>query len=190
VSIADVTTAVGSQVPLRDRLPSGVHEQKDLRHCFGAFATGVTVITAGGDNPGGMTANAFSSLSLEPAMVLVCVKHDAVLHDSILAEQGFAVSVLAAHQESVARHFANKSRPRGSVEFDNVRWSAAPTTGAPVVEGSLAWIDCRLVEVYDGGDHSIFIGSVLHLGRGEAKDALLFYGGGFHRLETGLAAAA
>jgi flavin reductase (DIM6/NTAB) family NADH-FMN oxidoreductase RutF len=189
VSIADVTAPVGSQVPLRDRLPAGLHDPKELRHCFGAFATGVTVITAGGDTPGGMTANAFSSVSLEPAMVLVCVKHDAALHDAILSEQGFAVSVLAAHQEAVARHFANKNRPRGAREFDAVRWQPAPVTGAPVIEDSLAWIDCRLAEVYDGGDHSIFIGSVLGLGQGDSRDALLFYGGGFHRLEPELRAA-
>ena len=183
MSIADVTTSVGQSVPLRDRLPAAAHDPKDLRRCFGTFATGVTVITAGGPSPSGMTANAFSSVSLDPAMVLVCVKLDAVMHQSILAEQGFAVSVLAAHQESVARYFADKKRPRGPREFEAVRWQPAPVGGAPVIEGSLAWIDCRLAAVYDGGDHSIFIGSVLEMGRNDTRDALLFYGGAFHRLE-------
>ncbi len=183
MSIADVTAPVGPSVPLRDRLPAGLHDPKDLRNCFGSFATGVTVITAGGPTPGGMTANAFCSVSLDPAMVLVCVKHDAALHDAILHEQGFAVSVLAAHQESVARYFADKKRPRGEHEFDAVRWKPAPGSGAPVVEDALAWIDCRLAAVYDGGDHSIFIGSVLEMERSQTQDALLFYGGGFHRLE-------
>jgi flavin reductase (DIM6/NTAB) family NADH-FMN oxidoreductase RutF len=174
---------VGEPALLREKVPAGLHSPSDLRKCFGMFATGITVLTAGRDEPRGMTANSFASVSLDPALVLICVVPDAAIHDAILAERTFAISVLSAHQEAVARYFADKKRPRGDREFEAVRCKPGPVTGAPLVSDALAWIECELVAVYDGGDHSIFIGSVLELERGETKDALLFYGGGFHRLE-------
>ncbi|HVT69359.1 MAG TPA: flavin reductase family protein, partial [Trebonia sp.] len=170
---------------LRDRLPAGAHAPADLRRCLGMFATGITVVTAGGREPCGMTANSFTSVSLDPALVLVCIAHDAVMHAAILSGETFAISVLAAHQEPVARHFANRARPRGGREFEAVSWRPGPVTGAPVVADALAWIECALAAVYDGGDHSIFVGSVLDMGRGSGGDALLYYGGGYHRLEPG-----
>lgn len=174
---------------LRDRLPSGLHDPADLRGCFGMFATGITVVTVGGQARCGMTANSFTSVSLDPPLVLVCVVHDAGIHRAILSEGMFAISVLAAHQEPVARHFADRARPRGEREFETVRWEPGPVTGAPIVADALAWIECGLAAVYDGGDHSIFLGSVLDKGKGEPGDALLYFGGGFHRLEPGFAGA-
>lgn len=180
------TAGLDAEPTLRDRLPSGLHAPADLRGCFGMFATGITVVAAGGPNPCGMTANSFTSVSLDPPLVLVCIVHDAAMHKAILGEGTFAISVLAAHQESVARHFANRGRPRGEREFEGVRWRPGAVTGAPVVDGTLAWIECGLAAVYDGGDHSIFVGSVLDMGRGGAGDALLFYRGRYHRLEPGV----
>lgn len=160
----------------------------ELRKTMGKFATGITVVTAGRENPRGMTVNAFSSLSLEPPLVLVCVVRSATLHDLIYESGSFAVSVLAAHQEQVARLFADRTRVRGT-EFEDVDSMPGPSTGAPVLSGALAWLECRLATIYDGGDHSIFIGEVQTLRRGEAEDALLFYSGGFHRLEPDLLVA-
>ncbi|MGY0236640.1 flavin reductase family protein [Longispora urticae] len=148
------------------------------------FGTGVTVVTAGRDNPHGMTANAFTSVSLEPPMVLVCVIRTAVMHQTVIDSGGFVVSVLAAQQEHVARYFASKSRPRDSSEFAGLDWKPGRHTGAPVLGGNLAWLECELTAVYDGGDHSIFLGTVLDLGRGEGRDALLFLGGSFHALDA------
>jgi flavin reductase (DIM6/NTAB) family NADH-FMN oxidoreductase RutF len=183
----DSWPAVGrAPATLRDSLPSGLHDVKELRGCFGSFATGVTVVTAGGDQPRGMTANSFSSVSLEPALVLVCVLRDAAMHDAILDEGTFAISVLSAHQEAVARYFADKRRPRGDREFEAVRWRPGPATGAPLVADALAWLECDLAAAYDGGDHSIFVGAVRALEKGDTKDALLFYSGAFHRLEQGV----
>ncbi|WP_323747814.1 flavin reductase family protein [Catenulispora rubra] len=179
------TAGLDPEPTLRDRLPSGLHAPADLRSCFGMFATGITVVSAGGPNPCGMTANSFTSVSLDPPLVLVCIVHDAAMHKAILGEGSFAISVLAAHQEPVARHFANRDRPRGEREFEAVRWQPGPVTGAPVVADTLAWIECGLAAVYDGGDHSIFVGSVLDMGKGGAGDALLFFRGGYHRLEPG-----
>jgi flavin reductase (DIM6/NTAB) family NADH-FMN oxidoreductase RutF len=152
-----------------------------LRTVLGHFATGVTVLAAGTDTPEGMTANSFTSVSLSPPLVLVCVKRTAAIHQTVLDSGSFALSVLAGSQEDVARYFADHSRPRGRHEFDVVGWSPAPNTGAPVIYGALAWIECELTATYDGGDHSIFLGAVLASGHEPTRDALLFYGGRFHR---------
>jgi flavin reductase (DIM6/NTAB) family NADH-FMN oxidoreductase RutF len=152
-----------------------------LRTVFGRFATGVTVLAAGTDAPRGMTANSFTSVSMDPPLILVCVNRNASIHQTVLESGSFAVSMLSAGQEHVARYFADRSRPRGVAEFGTVGWSPGPSTGAPVLDGALAWLDCGLAAAYDGGDHAIFVGSVLASGCGPAHDALLFYGGRFHR---------
>ncbi|MFC4032416.1 flavin reductase family protein [Streptomyces polygonati] len=163
------------------------HDRNELRSVFGAFATGITVVTASGDAPLGMTANSFTSVSLEPPLNLVCVDRTAAIHDVILRDKVFAVSVLSSGQERLATYFASHSRPRGDEEFALVDSVPGPRTGVPVLSGALAWMECRLAAVYDGGDHSIFLGSVLDLGRGTGEDALLFHGGRFHRLLPGAA---
>jgi len=177
-------------LPRRRRGQRGQHGQDDreaqaargpLRTVLGHFATGVTVLAADGDTPQGMTANSFTSVSLSPPLVLVCVNKTAAIHQTVLDCGSFTVSVLAGHQEGVARHFADHSRPRGRSEFDIVGWSPAPNTGAPIIHDALAWIECELVATYDGGDHSIFLGAVLASGHEPARDALLFFGGRFHR---------
>jgi len=159
-------------------------DAREMRRIFGRFATGITVVTAGRETPRGMTANSFTSVSIEPPLVLVCVQRNATMHETIREAGSFAVSVLAAHQERVARLFADRTRPRGKLEFDAVDAIPGPHTGAPVLSGALAWLECKLATTYDGGDHSIFLGEVQTLGRGKTEDALLFYDGGFHRLES------
>nr|BFD89351.1 flavin reductase family protein [Kitasatospora sp. Xyl93] len=152
-----------------------------LRETMARFATGITVLTTGGEYVHGMTANAFSSVSLEPPMVLCCVARSATMHEAITATRSFAVSVLGAEQERLARYFANKSRPRGAAQFDGLDWQPGPFTGAPLLADSLAWLECKLAEQYDGGDHSIFLGEVLAADWSDHRQALLFYGGAFHR---------
>jgi flavin reductase (DIM6/NTAB) family NADH-FMN oxidoreductase RutF len=168
------------------RPPESELSRDTLRSVFGTFATGITVVTARGKSqdepPLGMTANSFTSVSLSPPLALVCVKRDAAIHGAILDGEEFAVSVLASGQEQLAKHFANRSRPRGEEEFALVDWVPGQRTGAPILAGALAWMECRLSAVYDGGDHSIFLGSVLDLGHGTGDQALLFHGGRFHRL--------
>lgn len=156
-----------------------------LRAVLGRFSTGVTVVTADAGVPCGMTANAFTSVSLDPPSILVCVHRDAAIYRAVRKAGCFAVSVLAAGQEDLARYFADRSRPRGAAEFEAVGWSPAPLTGTPVLDGSLAWLDCALTTSHDGGDHEIFLGSVLAVGSGAAQDALVFFDGSFHRLLSG-----
>ncbi|MFD3659483.1 flavin reductase family protein [Streptomyces sp. NPDC058659] len=158
------------------------HGQRELRGVLGSFATGITVLTAGREMPRGMTANSFTSVCLDPPLVLVCVLRTAALHDLVLDEKAFAISVLAADQEHLARRFADRGRPRGEREFEAVDTEPGRRTGAPILSGALAWLECGLEAVYDGGDHSILLGSVLDAGGAPGADALLFYRGGFHRL--------
>jgi flavin reductase len=153
---------------------------KILRDVMSSFATGITVLTAGGDHCHGMTANAFSSVSLDPPMVLCCVARTAQMHEAILRTRHFGVSVLSGEQEPVARYFASRDRPRGIAQFDQVEWTPGGRSGAPLLAGSLAWLECELAEVYHGGDHSIFLGTVLNAAR-RSGEALLFFGGDFHQ---------
>ena len=163
--------------------PAGTtFDSREFRSTLGLFATGVTVVTAASGQPHGMTANAFSSVSKDPPMVLVCVDRDAVMHERLCTAGSFAVSVLAAGQEHVARYFANRLRPTGPAQFAPVDWVAGGRTGAPLLLGSLAWLECSLQDVFLAGDHSIFVGTVLELSRGAQRDALLFYSGRFRQL--------
>jgi flavin reductase (DIM6/NTAB) family NADH-FMN oxidoreductase RutF len=180
---ADQFSSAAKLAAAADGQPHEARLTRDaLRSVFGAFATGITVVTVSSEIPLGMTANSFTSVSLSPPLALVCVKRDAALHDAILEDEQFAVSVLSSTQEEVARYFADHSRPRGEEEFSLIDWVPGPSTGAPILGEALAWVECKLSAVYDGGDHSIFLGSVLDLGRGTGDDALLFHHGRFQRL--------
>jgi flavin reductase (DIM6/NTAB) family NADH-FMN oxidoreductase RutF len=162
-------------------LGSPALDGRALRAVFGRFATGITVVSAGREDPSGMTANSFTSVSIEPPLILVCVNRNASVHRAVLESGGFAVTVLSAGQERAARYFADHSRPRGAAEFGEFDTSPAPYSGAPILHGALAWFDCALATSHDGGDHAIFLGSVLASGYGPSDDALLFFGGRFHR---------
>ncbi|MER5353144.1 flavin reductase family protein [Kitasatospora sp. NPDC002551] len=169
--------------PLPAQAPEAdIRDGRALRGVLGRFATGVTVLTAGRDTPCGMTANSFTSVSLEPAQVLVCVVKSAAVHAAVLAEGTFAVSVLARDQEWVARHFADHRRPRGVREFAGIGHTRGRHTGAPVLDNVQAWLECRLGAVHEGGDHTIFVGTVLGAGRSDGGDPLLYHGGAFARL--------
>ncbi|MGH3756269.1 flavin reductase family protein [Actinophytocola sp.] len=163
-------------------LRTGSEQETDaraLRDVMSQFATGITVLTARGEKAHGMTANAFTSVSLDPPMVLCCVGRTARMHDAIVESQHFGVSVLSTEQEDVARYFAGKGRPAGMAQFDQVDWFPGRHTGVPLLAGSLAWLECDVTETYGGGDHSIFLGTVHSASRGGGRP-LLFLGGGFH----------
>jgi flavin reductase (DIM6/NTAB) family NADH-FMN oxidoreductase RutF len=155
---------------------------KDFRSALGSFATGVTVITTRGEEHAyGMTANAFSSVSLDPPLVLVCAKSGAEGSTHIATNRCFAVNILAADQEPLSRFFSSKDRPRGRDAFRDVpHWTAA--TGSPILEGVVAHLDCELHTTHTAGDHEIFIGEVLDLAVNDGVKPLLFAGGGYARL--------
>ncbi|WP_086160903.1 flavin reductase family protein [Streptomyces marincola] len=148
------------------------------------FATGVTVLTVGGDHIHAMTANAFTSVSLAPPSVLCSVAHSAVMHGAITSAGAFAVSILGGEQEKLARHFADKNRTLGQAQFEGVAWRPGPRTQAPVLSGSLAWLECELTEAYVFGDHTIFIGTVLSAESAEGGQGLLFFDGAFRQVPS------
>ncbi|MFJ1764954.1 flavin reductase family protein [Amycolatopsis sp. NPDC088138] len=173
--------------PLQRLAKSKTHRalspQPALRQVMGQFATGVTVLTAGGDDAHGMTANAFSSVSLDPPLVLCCVSKAARMHASIVTAGSFAVNFLAADQQRLSEYFADWRRPDGMAQFESVGYTPGAKTGAPLLTGVLAWVECELNQVIEGGDHSIFLGRVVTTGRGTAEHALVFYGGGYHHVD-------
>lgn len=156
-------------------------DTQSLRQAFGAFATGVTVVTVGGDSPHGMTANSFTSVSLDPPLLLVCIGQGAVMHACLSGSSDFGISVLSGAQEPLARHFADRRRPLGAAQFEQVDCLPGRVTGVPLIAGALAHFECRIWGSYAGGDHTIFLGSVLSADQPPDAEALLFVRGGFRR---------
>jgi flavin reductase len=156
---------------------------KGFRSTVGAFATGVTVVTTRGEEHAyGMTANAFSSVSLDPPLILVCVINPSEGAEHITRNGVFAVNILSLEQEPMSRYFASRDRPKGRDAFAEVPHRFA-ASGSPILEGSAAFMDCRLHTVHEAGDHLIVIGEVLELEVKDGNEPLLFHGGGYRLLQ-------
>lgn len=145
-----------------------------LRSCLSRFGTGVCVVTmAGEDGLHGLTVNAFTAVSLDPPLVLVSIGKRARGH-RLLEGAPFAVNVLGAEQEGVARHFSGEPQPGG------VHWEEG--TVAPRLAGTLATFECRPWRAYDGGDHTLFVGEVVDFDY-RGGDALGYFSSRFSKLE-------
>lgn len=149
----------------------------EFRKAMGCFATGVTVITV--DYEGevhGMTANAFASVSLDPLLVLVCVDQRARTHAHLHAKKRFGVNVLAEHQREISEYYArpagtyDPAEPKVGVRFERT------AHGTPVLQGALAYLECRLHTAQDAGDHTIFIAEVEDVVVREGSPLLFFRG--------------
>jgi flavin reductase len=161
---------------------------KEFRSTVGAFATGVTVVTTRGEEHAyGMTANAFSSVSLDPPLILVCVINPSEGAEHITRNGVFAVNILGVDQEPMSRYFASRDRPKGRDAFRDVPHRIA-ASGSPILEGAAAFMDCRLHATHEAGDHLIFIGEVLELDVQEDGTPLVFHGGGYKLLAPALGA--
>ncbi len=156
-------------------------EAADYRRIIGQFATGVTVVTtANGGLLHGMTANAITSVSLDPPLLLVCIDKAAHSYDQFTQSRRFTVNILAEDQQEVSQIFAATSEP----EQDRLQGVAyrLGNNGAPVIEGCLAYLECTVADHFEGGDHTIFIGGVEDATViGEAAP-LLFYQGKYRKL--------
>ena len=153
-------------------------EKNELRRVMGHFATGIAVITTH-NNAGeihGLTANAFTSVSLVPPLCLVCVDKKAESYTSFEESKIFTVNFLADNQEDVSRRFAVS----GGDKFTGVAYRLG-ANGAPILDGTLGHLECRLTAVFDGGDHTIYLGEVEEAQTREGKP-LLFYRGGYRTL--------
>ena len=155
--------------------PPAVVDPGLFRAVLGRFASGVTVVTATDDEgrPHGMTVSAFSSLSLSPPLVLVCIGTNATLSPLLASRAVLGVNILAASQQALSQRFASKLEDR----FAEVPYRMAPPE-VPVLEGALGWLGCRIVARHPAGDHVIYVGEVVAAGTTEGEP-LGYYRGGY-----------
>jgi flavin reductase len=154
----------------------------EFRKAMGCFATGVTIITL--DLEGevhGMTANAFASVSLDPPLLLVCVDHNARTHAHMHAKKRFGVNILAEHQRVISEYYARpvhiheRAEEEAGARFDRT------AQGTPILNGALAYLECRLQSAQDAGDHTIFIAEVEEVVVRQG-DPLLFFRGKYRKI--------
>jgi 3-hydroxy-9,10-secoandrosta-1,3,5(10)-triene-9,17-dione monooxygenase reductase component len=152
---------------------------REFRDVLGRFASGVTIVTAAtGTGPAGLTCQSFSSVSLQPPLVMFLPARTSRAWPAIRAAGHFTVNLLASDQEALSNQFA----ATGADKFAGVSWTPAPSTGAPRLDGALAWIDCTIHAVYEAGDHDVVLGRVQDLVHGTAEQPLLFFRSAYHRL--------
>lgn len=151
---------------------------QEIRRIMGHFATGVTVITTtdGAGAPYGLTANAFTSLSLNPPLVLICVDKTVQCYPHFDGSKLFAVNVLNEEQEDLSRRFATK----GIEKFNGIPWRKGES-GLALLDGAISHIECRVIHAYDGGDHTIYVGEVLSASASGDRP-LMFFKGKYQRL--------
>ena len=151
-----------------------------MRTVLGHFATGVAIITAvDGGEPVGMACNSFTSVSLEPQLVMFCAAKSSSTWPRIQAAQRWAANILAEDGEQVCRLFAEK----GADRFAKIAYGTG-RTGAPILEDAIAYVDCETVAEHDAGDHLLVVGKVVELGYAAEGKPLLFYRGGYGRFEA------
>jgi flavin reductase (DIM6/NTAB) family NADH-FMN oxidoreductase RutF len=159
---------------------AGLLDRRQFCRTCSRFATGITVATVRGPDgePHGMTANSFTSVSLTPPLVLICVDHRAKIIEHFRRCDFFGINVLHHNQKSLSIHFARSGYDR----FDGIEWYAG-STGIPLLPEVLATIECAVHRRVEAGDHMILIGEVLHA---ECRDGepLVYYGSEYHSLQT------
>jgi flavin reductase (DIM6/NTAB) family NADH-FMN oxidoreductase RutF len=154
-----------------------------FRQVLGRFATGVTVVTTCHDGVNhGMTANAFSSVSLNPPLILVSVDKKANMHDMLMTGDAFCVNILAEHRADWSSWWAGKA-PKEGDQFVDIPYSCK-ATGCPVLEGCLAYIDCKVWARYEAGDHTLFLGEVQEAALNDDPNIkpLLFFSSKYRKL--------
>ena len=154
-------------------------DARTLRDALGCFATGVTVVTCldPAGKPVGLTVNSFTSVSLDPPLLLVCIARDAASAPAFLATGHFAVNVLQTGQQPASIRFSTRSDDR----FGPNDWSPGEL-GAPVLQQSLSVFECEAFAVHEGGDHHILLGRVIKATFDASLDPLLYFRGRYRRL--------
>lgn len=154
----------------------------EFRKAMGAFATGVTIITVDLDGEvHGMTANAFTSVSLDPMLVLVCVDHSTRTHAHLHAKKRFGINVLCDDQRAISEYYARPERTHEHAEVETGAHFDRTGHGTPVLHGALAYLECHLQSVQEAGDHTIFIAEVEEVVLQEG-DPLLFFRGKYRKV--------
>ena len=154
--------------------PDAVARARQFRDVLGRFASGVTVVTAvSNGEPVGMTCQSFSSVSLDPPLVLFVPARTSRAWPVMQRVGKFCVNFLAADQADLSNTMAS----RGTDKFAGVPWTPTAKTGSPLLDGALGFVDCAIHAVHEAGDHYVVIGRVLELGEGHDHDPLLFFQG-------------
>ena len=154
--------------------PQAVARARQFRDVLGRFASGVTVVTAvSNGEPVGMTCQSFSSVSLDPPLVLFVPARTSRAWPVMQRVGKFCVNFLAADQADLSNTMAS----RGTDKFADVAWTPTRQTGSPLLDGALGFVDCAIHAVHEAGDHYVVIGRVLELGEGPDRDPLLFFQG-------------
>ena len=165
-----------------DQVPAGaprIVEPARMREVLGHFATGVTVVTAvTAIGPIGFTCQSFSSLSLDPPLVVLAPSRSSRTWPQLRAIGRFCINVLAEGQDDVSQNFARA----GTDRFAGVPWTSS-AHGSPVLDGVVAWIDAALWAEYDGGDHTVVVARVLDLGADHHRGPLLYHRGAYGFLQ-------
>jgi flavin reductase (DIM6/NTAB) family NADH-FMN oxidoreductase RutF len=150
----------------------------ELRRAFGHYPTGVAVIAAiGPRGPAGMVVSSFTSVSLEPALVSFCAAHTSSTWPTIADAKRCCINVLASSQGELSKRLASRREDR----FEGIAWTASPG-GAPILEGVVGWLDCRMVETRTAGDHDLVLLEVLAHGARPELEPLLFHRSGYRRI--------
>jgi flavin reductase (DIM6/NTAB) family NADH-FMN oxidoreductase RutF len=159
-------------------------DQAEFRRAVGRFATGVCVVTSrDGGLDHAMTVSSFSSVSLEPLLVMICVEVEARFHDAVLEAGYWGVSILDASARPIADWLASRGRPLHG-QLDRAPHHRGPVTGVALLDAAAATLECRTRAVYPGGDHSIVVGSVVSTATSpDRQTALLHHRGSYRRLD-------
>jgi flavin reductase (DIM6/NTAB) family NADH-FMN oxidoreductase RutF len=145
-----------------------------FRRVLGRFATGVTVITLKNkDGIHGLTVNAFASVSLQPPLVLICIQKNGISHACMAEADSFVVNILGEEQIDLAKRFAD-SNLNSHERFENVSYRVT-RQGVPILDGNLGHLECNIVNQFDGGDHTIFLGQVEEAEAAKGGRPLLYY---------------
>jgi flavin reductase (DIM6/NTAB) family NADH-FMN oxidoreductase RutF len=153
--------------------------QENLKAFMRMFPQGVTVVTTIlNGTPGGITVSAFTSISLNPPLIMVAISKDSAFHDVLIKSKIFAVNLLSKNDKEISERFAGKY---GNDKFNNINYKIGKL-GAPILNDALAVLECNTWRTYDGGDHTIFIGEVLNITINKQDLPLVYYNRGYTTL--------
>jgi flavin reductase (DIM6/NTAB) family NADH-FMN oxidoreductase RutF len=156
-------------------------DSNTLRMTMRQWATGVTIVTTAlGEERAGMTVSSFTSVSLEPPTVLVCLNKETYAHDLVHRSGVYAISLLGIGQDWLSNRFAGLDRAVTD-RFEGLEWITADT-GSPLLPGAIAWLDCIVKSTHDTTTHTVFFGEVVFAGNDPERAPLVYYNRGYHAL--------
>jgi flavin reductase (DIM6/NTAB) family NADH-FMN oxidoreductase RutF len=157
-------------------------QARELRDMMGRFATGVTVVAARyGPLLAGMTANAIASISIDPPLMMASISVNSETHRAIIESHAFALSILSSEQRELATCFAQPTTAAKLKRFCDAAWHEAET-GSPIIDDAIAFFDCRLVDRYAAGDHTMFLGEIVAAGFSDEVEPLIWFGSHYRSL--------